>query len=1022
MKAFSFGGTGRARLLAGVAVAAVVGFAGIAQAQTTTGANPVGTDAPVTTAEATQGEGDGEILVTGYRSSIDRNLRDKRNSAAVVEVITAEDISKFPDRNVADALQRVPGVVITRDGGEGRTVSVRGLQPDLTLTLLNGNYIATSETNSEATRSFNFLLMPSNLLGKAELFKSSEARIDEGGIGGTVILHTRRPLDLPAWSGFVTAEGTYADTTERVDPQLSGQLSWKNRDETFGVLVSGTWQKRQTRTMSATTEDWLWYDQNGARSGVDVNGNPFSPAPSEWWGQSGFNDQNGRLYSGFFMPTAVNFGIRDENRERLGIQATAQWRPTDGLTLTANYFRFNLTGDYVNNSLKVPEWNIARFNGDGNWAGGRLLDKLNFDPSGTIVTGAQFSLQQGKTYYCSEAQAAAGGQRPGGWGPDDCTVPTPQLTGGYSREEALSQTADFEAEYKNDNFVGVVKLGRTWSEGGPSINFRMSAKPRVAINGQYQPGNRFTSWDLTGTPTMTFSPDLQDRILGGFSEIDVGSTDSSWINTRISQYYGQADGTWMVSNGAFDTLQFGVKYRDGSVHRNTGNTIWNCPGTTTRYQQCDTTASTARPEFFLSDPITNIPGGFSANVFPGINFTNYLGYLDDRYGGSVRFEEPDFIYNVGEKIWSGYVQANFKTDRLRGNWGVRVVHTKQRAESTDAVERFLDYFADGPDGRPLACTPGAANQICESGFVRAEVREKTFELNTLDKTYTDVLPSLNVAYDVTSNLVARGAVAKVIARPAFTNLAFPGALNFVSEEYSSDRVAGGGTSQPGWTGSGSNKDLEAFQAWQYDLGLEWYYHRGSVIGVGLFRKDVKNFVVPVSQDQAVTIGGETVNVRNFSTQANGQNGVSQGIEFYAQHTFDFGVGYQANLTFNDTNTAAVVLAGREIAESPLVGSAENQANFTLFYENDRFLARASYNRRGEVVNGTHNQLTIYTEPYEQVDLNVAFNITPQLVLTASVLNLTKSELHQHLGNDTKARFWTNGYSGRIAFAGATFKL
>jgi TonB-dependent receptor len=178
----------------------------------------------------------------------------------------------------------------------------------------------------------------------------------------------------------------------------------------------------------------------------------------------------------------------------------------------------------------------------------------------------------------------------------------------------------------------------------------------------------------------------------------------------------------------------------------------------------------------------------------------------------------------------------------------------------------------------------------------------------------------------------------------------------------------------------------------------------------------------VSQDQAVTIGGETVNVRNFSTQANGQNGVSQGIEFYAQHTFDFGVGYQANLTFNDTNTAAVVLAGREIAESPLVGSAENQANFTLFYENDRFLARASYNRRGEVVNGTHNQLTIYTEPYEQVDLNVAYNITPQLVLSASVLNLTKSELRQHLGDDTKARFWTNGYSGRIAFAGATFKF
>ena len=146
-----------------------------------------------------------KVVVTGYRYSIEKSLDQKREANSIVEVITAEDIGKFPDKNVADALQRVPGVIIDRSGGEGKNVSVRGLSSELTLTELNGNYIATAESNGDPTRSFNYTLMPSNMLSSAELFKTPEARIDEGGIGGTVILHTRRPLDVKSGSGFFNA-------------------------------------------------------------------------------------------------------------------------------------------------------------------------------------------------------------------------------------------------------------------------------------------------------------------------------------------------------------------------------------------------------------------------------------------------------------------------------------------------------------------------------------------------------------------------------------------------------------------------------------------------------------------------------------------------------------------------------------------------------------------------------------------------------------------------------------------------
>ena len=973
------------------------------------------------------------VTVTGYRYAIEKSLQQKRDANAVVEVITAEDVGKFPDKNVADALQRVPGVVITRSGGEGKSVSVRGLAPDLTLTQLNGNYVATSETNNEASRSFNYTLLPSNMLSSAELFKSPEARIDEGGIGGTVILHTRRPLDMEANSGYVNLEGTSSDTSHDIDPQASALYSWHSKDERFGVLVGVTQQKRTSRTMEASTEDYQWYGAGDAR---DANGNALpQDGIHYWWGQSGFNNQTGGNYSDFFMPTSVNFAVKEEKRERKGGQLTFQFKPLDNLTLTANYFRFELQGDYTQNMLKVPEWSMARFNGDGNWAGGRLLNGLDFDPSGSIVTGAQFEKLPGKAYICSEEQAAAAGLAPGGWGPDDCTLPTPQLTGGYSKEKALSQTADLSVEWDisplwKASFTG----GRTWSEGGPSMNFRMSAKPRRKVGADYLSGNQYTAWDLTGTPSVQFSPDLQQQLMAGIAEVDTGSTDSSWMQTEVEQNYFQADFTKLFETGWLDSIQFGTKYRDGKVHRNTGNTYWVCQGLdpadydNNRYQAgCDSTAGDAQPGFFLSNPISNIAGGFNANVFPGINYPAYINYLNQTYGGSHNRTEEDFVYDVNEKIYSGYFQANFRTERLRGNVGVRVVRTEQFAQSSDSVERFNDYFVDNANGSPMSCDDPAADPTlrCQGGFVRLpdnQVRDKVYTLSSLDKTYTDFLPSFNIAWDITDSLVLRGAASKVIARPGYTSIAYPGGLNYISEEYSNDRRVAGGTDTPGWYGSGSNKNLEPFEAIQFDLGVEWYFKPGSAAGVALFRKNVDNFTVPVVRDQQMTVGGQTVTVQKYATEANGRDGVSQGVEVYGQYTFDMGFGVQANYTYNDTNLASIMLDGEEIGASPLVGSAKNQANVTIFYENDTILARASYNRRGEVVGGLNNGLTTYTKPYDQLDLNVAYNITPDWTVTASVLNATKSELQSYIGGDSEARLLSNIYAGRQLYFGVNWKF
>jgi len=519
------------------------------------------------------------VTVTGYRYAIEKSLQQKRDANAVVEVITAEDVGKFPDKNVADALQRVPGVIITRSGGEGKNVSVRGLSSELTLTELNGNYIATAESNGDPTRSFNYTLLPSNMLGSAELFKSPEARIDEGGIGGTVILHTRRPLEMESNTGFVSVEGTWADTTRKTDGQASASYAWHDKDERFGVFVGYTDQKRTTRTLGASTESWQWYGRDEGGTAVDVNGNP-SDFNSNWWGGTGFYDQSGKYYTGFMMPTSVNFDVKEEERERKGGQLTLQFKPLDNLTLTANYFRFDLSQNAQTHTIKVPEWNIARYWGDGNWAGGRLLDGLTLDPSGTIVTGADYSLHPGKAYYCSEEEAAAAGMAPGGWGPDDCTVPTPQITGSYNLEKALSQTVDFSAEWRGESVDLAFKGGRTWAKGGPSLQFSVPLKPRRQnADGSWTLGNYASSWDLSGSPTMAFSPELMQNLKNGILQVDLGSTGSSWTRNSTEQKYAQLDSTWHTDRGLLESLQFGVKYRDGGIHRSTGNSYWACPGT-----------------------------------------------------------------------------------------------------------------------------------------------------------------------------------------------------------------------------------------------------------------------------------------------------------------------------------------------------------------------------------------------------------------------------------------------------------
>ncbi|QBF83967.1 TonB-dependent receptor [Shewanella maritima] len=264
----------------------------------------------VTAAEPVNDENIEKIEVRGMRASLKASVNEKRFSNSVVDAVTAEDIGKFPDSDIGESLGRIPGVSVNRQFGQGSQVSIRGASSRLTRTLLNGHSVASTGwyDQQDIDRSFNYSLLPPEMVGSIVVHKSSRADMPEGGVGGTVIVETRKPLDLDSNTVFLSAKGDYGSISEETDPELSGLYSWKNEDETFGFLVSAAGSETN-------------YQRNGIESLVG-------------WGD--------------IVPSTF-----EQERERTALNAAFQYRPTEQLSLGLNLMSLDMKANNANTSLFV---------------------------------------------------------------------------------------------------------------------------------------------------------------------------------------------------------------------------------------------------------------------------------------------------------------------------------------------------------------------------------------------------------------------------------------------------------------------------------------------------------------------------------------------------------------------------------------------------------------------------------------------------------------------------------------------
>ena len=578
-------------------------------------------DAPAASQAATGQNNDAQpddIVVNGIRASIEASLTSKRNNDVISEVVSAEDIGKFPDKNVADSLGRLTGVnVVTGSAnaggfGENQSVSIRGTDPTLNLTLLDGHSVATGDwfvlDQTSGGRSFDFSLLPSEVVGKLEVFKSSEADLVEGGIGGTIDLHSRRPLDLKANSFSLTAQANYNDLAGKWNPQVSGLYSWKNQDDTFGVLVAGFYQKRDFRRDG---QEFLGYTSytNFANSGKTVA-----------------------------APNLIGAAYFTQQRVRKGGTVAAQYKPDDSFEVTLNGIYTRMDANNVNRNSMA--W-IARTIGNNSTPGTNGYALANYTVTNGYLTQASWNA------------TTADGSPVQGRVQDDI----------FRQAYSSTWVINLDTKWKpSEHLTLSAEVGYTKGMGATTDTFAWETYWNTGVN--YTLAGKGATVKYPGLPTDPKSAAYLNNYYSW-----------SWGGRIISpdeETYVHADAEYAIDNGFLKSVKVGGRYTshkrslDYTAYAWAGNGLYSG-------------SNTVGLGTVFNGELT--PDNYSSGIGGGLppysvaNEGKTLAELATNGGRQFAFY-PQASFSVKEKTEAVYAMAKLGNDSdWRGNIGVRAVHT-----------------------------------------------------------------------------------------------------------------------------------------------------------------------------------------------------------------------------------------------------------------------------------------------------------------------------------------------------------
>lgn len=928
-----------------------------------------------------------EITVLGVRGAQQAAIREKQLAPQIVDSIVAEDIGKLPDNTIADSLQRVPGVEITRDAGEGSGVNIRGV-PQV-LTTLNGEIFLGGGGSTVAVggdgQSFGggaltsaqptLSDVPPALFAGVDVIKSPQASDLSGGIGGILALKTRRPLDLQRGLTLTgSAQGDYAFVSDNANQSYSGLIGWNN-DGKFGALFA----------FSYTDETLANYHVNDGYSILPVTssdlGFPVRPTAGPQTNSTAFGSND---Y--YYQPVYYAFNNSTIDRQRLGLSSSFQYKILPGLVATVDL-------DYLHydNRDSIQEMQVNTNN---------ALNVLQ--PGATISSdGALLNGTYDLPHYQMHAE-------------NDFTHSD---AGDTSFQLAYNNGGRFRGSIR---YVGDAALQQTSNAFGDSIATQYVDTAHSGIITPTSNGlpTRVNQNGLPGPVVVSVQPNAsypQAQLITDVTNPANYQLQSSWANgsqTVAQINVGRADGSYDVNFGPLRTIDFGARYSDRSIKYTQFNylSLEGGSGPNNEYYFHDSLISDTNfptgnanipgVSIIHQYPYSTLPAGYVSSVkikgvnvaLPDINtkvMNNAVAYLDSIYPGERPFEDPTQSYSVDEKETSGYIQADYASHLpflglpYSGNFGLRIVNT--RLGITNFITNGADFIG----------STGSYNGVLDN-----------LGENHFTNDYTDVLPQFNVSFDVTDTQKFRLAVNKAVARQDLGALG-PG----FSASYEANN--GRNPSLPNATqlflqANSGNPDLQPFRSTNWQGSYEWYFHKGSLLSLAAFYIDVASFPLQQTVQEPEPDGDGVVRAGGpVTTTVNGGGASIKGLEAAYQQAFDFlpgifsGLGTNINFTYSDSQTDNVDSTGqREL----LPNNSKYQVNGILYYQKGPWQGRVAYNWRSTefvqaygIGSGTEAQnLGIYAKPIGFMDASISYDVNRHLTVYAQATNITQSNQQRYL--------------------------
>lgn len=886
------------------------------------------------------------IEVRGIRGALGRAMDAKRESGGVVDSISAEDIGKFPDTNLAESLQRITGVSIDRAGGEGQLITVRGFGPQFNTVLVNGRQMATENQ----TRAFSFDTIASELVKNLEVHKTSTATMQSGGIGSTVNVETARPFSINGFKIAGSVKGIYDSNSKASSPEVSALISNTFDDETFGVLFALSHQERETRLNQAQMDGWL--------ENVGV------PNPKT---------ANGQAYSGtIFSPRNYDHKVTTEQRSRTNANLVLQYAPSDALIITADalYSDFDIETDATSYGHWFTAPNIEGF-GDANGA--------TVDENGTVIdlyqeVGLATDMHAKKFDRLTESSA---------FGLNFEWFVDANWTMNFDISHSTAERAANNGRGNQLSLIGYANRVRFQVDDNilPYASEFATANPNIYSGQQELDG---VAYDPSVTPDG-----VSDHLNPANSRAHVMLRRGWEVEDDVTQL--RWDNNWVNDNDSgLAAIKFGAMYSSETK----ALTRWDNEGKGIHCAFCgypDIPNMDGLSQYVFeagSDFLSDVSGSgrmpTSWLAHDGEANFAFLEQFSAANGNPISFdaEQRNKSFEITESTLSLYTELDFEVELadmlLSASAGVRYERTNVDVDGTDEPVSKLTIL----DKTEMLASFGAAQGITKSSD------------------YEAILPNFSVKLDINDDLVARLAASQTITRPTLDSMSPVTVIGTTRQGGNLTSSSGNPALKP-FTSDNLDLSLEWYYADASYLSAG--YFRKNVANFIINSTEDLTFTTAdgnmltdpsTGSDVDNPDADDSVAVFTNTLPNNSESAIVDGWEIALQHTFNNGFGIMLNTTLVDSNAE---LDPTDITQVFALTGLSDSYNIVAFYEDGPFQGRIAYNWRDSFVQSltqTNGDGVTIVEDYAQLDVSGSYDINDNVSVFFEGINLTEEYIHK----------------------------